>query len=931
MHRHDYPCVSTLRRTLFLAFCALIWLCSGEFCFGSGPSSLTVGTASMAGTTATVPLSFVSGSGNSAGLEWTVSVQGATAISVEAGPTANSAGKAIHCNGNTCLVAGLNANTIPSGVIATLSVVLPPAASGAFAVQLSDVAESLADGTPEDIVSQNGIIVVGNSPVAAMPSGLQCSPATLSSGQASSCSLTLSSVAPSTGATISLSSSSSQVSVPAAVAVAGNSSSATFTAKAGSIHTDEVATITASLDGASRNTALALIADVSLSSVRCADAAIFSKSSTTCTVSLTAPAVNDTFVTLSAQDSLLTVPAAVSIPAGFITQSFLVSAGTTSASESAILTASLANQVSTAFAITVLAPPVFQLQGNSSEVKGLSNGAVVIPSTAPAGFTGTLVMNGTGSVEFSPVEAGNGVYFLNCCANNGNAYYKFTGASVGSIFNAAQGQISFYVRSRYSFAQRRSSARLPRYAFDVRDGNNTHLFGFLTQVETDSAGTHLMFTYIAGGSGSSYFVPAGMEDQVFGDGVILKVTMSWDGKKSNLYLNDTLAESAPYLIPTPNWSAASNFDLGAYEYLTFGGYNSSDDVIEGFTVATGTSAIASSAISNPGAPPVISDVDATSITSSEGTINWTTDKNSYSQVAYGVTPSYESLTALNLALVTSHSVTLTGLQPATTYHYQAQSLDAEGNLTTSADATFTTETAPAGPLLLFQLHGDGSELSGGTNGSIVTPSIGPAGFTGNVVVNGTGSVNLAAAESGNGVYFLNCCTNYNNAYYRFAGTSVGQIFGVSQGQVSFYVTSRHSFAEREASANLPRFAFDVRDGNNNHLFMFLTEIVTNASGTYLDFSYRAGGSGDYYFVPAGTEDTLFGEGVTLKVTITWDNNASKLYLNDRLVKSAPNSQSKPNWTSSSVFDLGAYEYETVGYNTSDDIIGQFTVSSGPAQ
>jgi hypothetical protein len=36
---------------------------------------------------------------------------------------------------------------------------------------------------------------------------------------------------------------------------------------------------------------------------------------------------------------------------------------------------------------------------------------------------------------------------------------------------------------------------------------------------------------------------------------------------------------------TPNWTAASNFDFGAYEYLKFGGYNSSDDVIDAFTVS----------------------------------------------------------------------------------------------------------------------------------------------------------------------------------------------------------------------------------------------------------------------------------------------------------------------------------------------------------
>ena len=44
-------------------------------------------------------------------------------------------------------------------------------------------------------------------------------------------------------------------------------------------------------------------------------------------------------------------------------------------------------------------------------------------------------------------------------------------------------------------------------------------------------------------------------------------------------------KSAPFKAPTPNWNMASNFDLRAYQYQTYGGYDSEDDVIgAGFTV-----------------------------------------------------------------------------------------------------------------------------------------------------------------------------------------------------------------------------------------------------------------------------------------------------------------------------------------------------------
>src|SRR4029077_2414375 len=206
------------------------------------------------------------------------------------------------------------------------------------------------------------------------------------------------------------------------------------------------------------------------------------------------------------------------------------------------------------------------------EVSGVTNGSTVTPSIAPAGFTGTVVVKGLGSVNFAPAQAGNGVFFQNCCANTNIVYYKFTGATGGNVFNVNQGQVSFYLKSQYSFTQRQSSAGSPRYAFDVRDGNG-HLFYFLTQVSFG----RLLFSYTVGGATQFYYVPQGAEDTLFGNGVILTVAITWDGSVSKLYFNGTLVQTAAYTKPTPNWTSASNFDLGAYEYLTYGGYNASDD------------------------------------------------------------------------------------------------------------------------------------------------------------------------------------------------------------------------------------------------------------------------------------------------------------------------------------------------------------------
>jgi hypothetical protein len=323
-------------------------------------------------------------------------------------------------------------------------------------------------------------------------------------------------------------------------------------------------------------------------------------------------------------------------------------------------------------------------------------------------------------------------------------------------------------------------------------------------------------------------------------------------------------------------------------------------------------------------PPVISAVAAGNITSSGATITWTTSTAADSQVAYGTTTAYGSLSPLNSTLMTSHSVMLSGLAASTAYHYQVMSRDAQGNLATSGDYTFTTAASTSTTFL--QIHADASEVSGVTNGSVITPGVAPAGFSGTVVVKGTGSVNYAPAQVGNGVYFLNCCANSNNAYYKFTGSAIGNIFHVNQGQISFYLKSRYSFAQRKASAAPARYAFDVRDGNGTHLFSFQTHVGSNSTGSFLNFTYVVAGSSQYYIVPAGTEDALFGSGVILQVTLKWDGAKVYVYLNGSLVKSTAYTVPTPNWSSASNFDFGAYEYLSYGgYDSCDDIIDEFTV------
>ncbi len=87
--------------------------------------------------------------------------------------------------------------------------------------------------------------------------------------------------------------------------------------------------------------------------------------------------------------------------------------------------------------------------------------------------------------------------------------------------------------------------------------------------------------------------------------------------------------------------------------------------------------------------PVISNIKASNVQQTSADISWKTNEPANSWVAYGTTTQYGSGIGSE-QLVTEHKLSLTGLQPATTYHYQVASKDASGNKTTSSDQTFTT-------------------------------------------------------------------------------------------------------------------------------------------------------------------------------------------------------------------------------------------------
>jgi len=99
-------------------------------------------------------------------------------------------------------------------------------------------------------------------------------------------------------------------------------------------------------------------------------------------------------------------------------------------------------------------------------------------------------------------------------------------------------------------------------------------------------------------------------------------------------------------------------------------------------------------------PPVITSVQVTTVTSNKATVTWTTNENSNSSVEFGtLANTYTSVQGNPGDSLTSHSIQLVSLTPATAYYFQVKSTDAAGNRATDNNSgigyTFSTTLGAA--------------------------------------------------------------------------------------------------------------------------------------------------------------------------------------------------------------------------------------------
>jgi uncharacterized lipoprotein YddW (UPF0748 family) len=163
---------------------------------------------------------------------------------------------------------------------------------------------------------------------------------------------------------------------------------------------------------------------------------------------------------------------------------------------------------------------------------------------------------------------------------------------------------------------------------------------------------------------------------------------------------NNLLDGARITVTGPVARAQTNDATGFYGFvdLPLGNYTLNANMTNQgsargtVTVSNGLVAVVnlilSNTMTNDGVPPVISGVSVSNLGPYSATVLWTTDEPADSVVEFGVAALTSAAT--NSALVTRHSVRLSGLAAHTPWQFRVRSADVSTNQSVSALSTFTT-------------------------------------------------------------------------------------------------------------------------------------------------------------------------------------------------------------------------------------------------
>ncbi len=181
--------------------------------------------------------------------------------------------------------------------------------------------------------------------------------------------------------------------------------------------------------------------------------------------------------------------------------------------------------------------------------------------------------------------------------------------------------------------------------------------------------------------------------------------------------------------------------------------------------------------------PVISSVSATGITTDSAAIAWATDIPCNSQVEYGITSGYGSLSTPDSSMVTAHLQNLAGLQPTTIYNYRVRSSDSAGRLAVSSNFTFTTAQ-----ICSYSLSPGGQAVNAGPDsGSVTVAAPGNCSWTASSDATWI-TITSGSAGTGSGTVNYTVAANTTSGSRSGSLSIAGQTFTVTQAKAGCDVT-----------------------------------------------------------------------------------------------------------------------------------------------
>jgi phosphodiesterase/alkaline phosphatase D-like protein len=351
------------------------------------------------------------------------------------------------------------------------------------------------------------------------------------------------------------------------------------------------------------------------------------------------------------------------------------------------------------------------------------------------------------------------------------------------------------------------------------------------------------------------------------------------------------------------------------------------------------------------APANVSGVASSNITASSATIIWATDKGATSQVEFGLNTSYGELSSLNSSLSTSHSISLSGLDTLTTYHYRVKSVDSANNVTFSDDHTFTT-------LALLQNTVNNApqvNLLPSAPEAITTLSVGGYDQSSVALIWNTATENSDVSHEYDIRYSASPITESN-----YAGATEAQLTPVYHGDLDpegttreyiiaglnpnatyyFAIKTKHQLSDWSAISNIVFAKTTVGASVNNENQNLSGQTLPTGDGLSVVNSGYGGGSGGSS--SSSFEPTIIKtEPADSQIVFQWNNPGEANFVRTVLIRKEGSYPSSPTdgqtiyegrgqtFTDTSVVNGKTYYYALYSYNHSKDYSVPVLISLAP--